>query len=233
MPRRPRGATAEQVFHVVNRSAGRRRLFHHDQDYLAFLRVLTEAARRVPMRLLAYCVMPNHWHLVVRPRKDGDLSDYMGWVGLTHTMRWHAVHGTAGSGPIYQGRFKSFPVQQDEHFLTVCRYVERNPLQARLVERAEDWKWSSLAARLGRSPAPLRLHPWPVPCPPGWLDLVNEPMQAEEVEGLRAAMRREVPYGDSQWVERTADELHILLRKRRVGRPRKESHGGRRASDKK
>src|SRR6266850_1096513 len=96
------------------------------------------------MRVLAYCVMPNHWHLVLWPRADGDFSHYVGWLTLTHTQRWHAYQHTVGTGHLYQGRFKSFPVQTDEHVLTVCRYVERNPVRAGLVPQAEHWRWGSL-----------------------------------------------------------------------------------------
>jgi putative transposase len=130
MPRRPRFASAGYVFHVLNRAAGRRRIFENDADYAAFERVLHTAGERVPMRLLAYCVMPNHWHLVLWPRGDDDLSEYMRCLTVTHTQRWHLAHGTSGTGPLYQGRFKSFPVEADEHFYRVCRYVERNALPA-------------------------------------------------------------------------------------------------------
>jgi hypothetical protein len=91
--------------------------------------------------------MPNHWHLLLWPRRDGELSEILRWITVTHTQRWHAHHHTAGTGPVYQGRFKSFPVQTDEHFLTVARYVERNALRAKLVTREKDWQWSSLWRR--------------------------------------------------------------------------------------
>lgn len=78
------------------------------------------------MRLPAYCMMSNHRHLVLWPRHDGDLSRFMGWLTLPHTQRRHAHHRTVGHGHLYQGRYKSFVVEQNEHFLTVCRYVERN-----------------------------------------------------------------------------------------------------------
>jgi putative transposase len=96
------------------------------------------------MRLLSYCLMPNHWHLVLWPRADGELSDFGHWLTLTHTQRWHAHYHNVGTGHLYQGRFKSFPVARDEHFLQLCRYVERNPLRAGLVRRAEAWQWGSL-----------------------------------------------------------------------------------------
>jgi putative transposase len=135
------------VYHVLNRANGRQTLFTQEADYTAFERVLAEAVQRVDMRLLAYCIMPNHWHLVLWPRGDGDVSRCIGWLTLTHTQRWHAYHHTTGAGHLYQGRFKSFPVQTDAHFLTVCRYVERNPVRAGLVLRAECWRWGSLWQR--------------------------------------------------------------------------------------
>ena len=126
------------VFHVLNRANARATIFEKPEDYAAFERVLREAVDRVEMRVLAYCLMPNHWHLVLWPRRDGDLSKFMGWLTLTHTQRWHAHHRTVGTGHLYQGRYKSFPVQDDEHFLTVCRYVERNGLRANLAPRADE-----------------------------------------------------------------------------------------------
>ena len=121
------------MYHVLNRANARMTIFHKPDDYAAFERVLAEAVERTKTRLLAYCLMPNHWHLVVWPEKDGELSRFTGWLTLTHTQRWHAHRHTTGSGHLYQGRFKSFPLQDDAHFFTVCRYVERNALRANLV----------------------------------------------------------------------------------------------------
>ena len=148
MPRAARNAPGGYVYHALNRANGRLPLFESPGDYAAFERVLAEAAARVPgARLLAYCVMPNHWHLALWPRADGELSEFLRILTLTHAQRWHAHRGSAGAGHVYQGRFKSFPVQRDDHFLTLCRYVERNPLRAGLVRRAERWRWSSLWRR--------------------------------------------------------------------------------------
>jgi REP element-mobilizing transposase RayT len=133
MPRRTRFSSAGYVFHVLNRAAGRRTIFENAADYDAFVALLEEARRQVPMPILAYCVMPNHWHLVLWPETDDALSAYIHWLSVTHAQRWHAFHGTAGTGPLYQGRFKSVPVQMDDHYLTMCRYVERNALRANLV----------------------------------------------------------------------------------------------------
>src|SRR5437660_7839987 len=128
------------VYHVLNRANARLPLFRKDGDYEAFERVLAEAQVQVPMRLLSYCVLPNHWHLVLWPEADGALSRFVGWLTLTHTQRWHAHYHNAGTGHLYQGRFKSFPVQADEHFLTLCRYVERNAVRAGLVQSAWSWR---------------------------------------------------------------------------------------------
>jgi REP element-mobilizing transposase RayT len=129
---------------VLNRANARLPLFQKDGDYAAFEQVLTEARQLYDVPVLAYCLMPNHWHLVLWPRADRDLSRFVGWLTLTHTQRWHAHYHTVGCGHAYQGRFKSFPVQEDDYFLTVCRYVERNALRAGLVPRAEAWRWGSL-----------------------------------------------------------------------------------------
>jgi len=120
MPRRPRLATGGLAYHVLNRRVGRLALFEKPADYLAFENILKEAHDRTDVRIAAYCLMPNHWHLLLWPRSDGELSEVMRWITVTHTQRWHAHHHSSGSGPVYQGRFKSFPVQTDEHFITVA-----------------------------------------------------------------------------------------------------------------
>jgi len=144
MGRPLRTALGGLIYHVLNRGNGRMQIFNTDSDYNAFENVIAQACERVPMRILSYSVMPNHWHMVLWPQQDGDLSRFVNWLTLTHTQRWHAHRHSAGSGHLYQGRFKSFIVQRDEYLLTVCCYVERNAVRADLVERAENWRWSSL-----------------------------------------------------------------------------------------
>jgi putative transposase len=162
------------AYHVLNRANARMRIFDKSEDYEAFERILVEAVRRVKMRLLAYCVMPNHWHLVLWPREDGDLSTFVGWLTLTHTQRWHAHRHSVGSGHVYQGRFKSFLVESDESLWTVCRYVERNALRAGLCRRAEQWRWSSLWRReFGDAESRQVLCKWPIDVPKDWAKRVN------------------------------------------------------------
>ena len=192
MGRPLRAASGGYVYHVLNRANARLRLFEKAGDYDALCRVLAEAQVRHPARLLAYCVMPNHWHLVLWPRHDGEWSRLVGWLTLTHPQRLHAHRHTAGGGHLYQGRFQSFPVQEDDHLLTVHRYVERNPLRAGLVRRARDWRWSSLAAGDGDGPGPrVVLADWPVPRPADWAERVERP----ETEAELAALRRSLPRG--------------------------------------
>src|SRR3989304_3100458 len=164
MGRPRRAAEGGYVYHVLNRANARMTIFEKDGDYEAFETVLLEAVERTETRLLAYCLMPNHWHLVVWPRKDGELSRFVGWLTLTHTQRWHAHRHSTGSGHVYQGRFKSFPTQEDEHFYTLARYVERNAQRANLVRRAEQWPWGSLARWLrGSTEDRALLASWPLP----------------------------------------------------------------------
>jgi putative transposase len=157
---------------VLNRAAHRDQLFADPRDYLAFLNALNHAQQDEPIPLLAYCVMPNHFHLVIGPIVTQSLSTFMHRLTLTHGKRWHAHRGTRGTGPVYQGRFKAFLIGDDAHFLTVCRYVERNPVEAGLVRRAEEWPWSSVSGPKGSGD--VVLSPWPVPRPSCWLDLVND-----------------------------------------------------------
>jgi putative transposase len=200
MPRR-RYAAGPYYFHVINRAVRRAQIFETSDDYGSFLRVLAEGLSRVPINVHVYCVMPNHFHLVVGPVEMSVLSAFMRWSTGTHSKRWHAWRGTTGTGPIYQGRFKAFPIQTDNHFLTVCRYVERNPLRANLVETAQDWRWSSLSQRCKNCDG-LPLAEWPVLQPPMWLSLVNDREDEKAVIRIRQALRFQRPYGSREWCDR-------------------------------
>ena len=217
MGRPLRPTSADVVYHVLNRANARRTLFEDDGDYAAFERVLAQACERVSMRLLAYCVMPNHWHLVVWPRRDGELSRFMNWLTLTHTQRWHQHRHTVGDGHVYQGRFKSFPVETSEYLLTVCRYVERNPVRAGLVERAEQWRGSSAGTR--RS---VPVHTWPMERPTDWLDWVNEGEPTEQLSAVRKSVTKGQPFGSALWVEQMVTQWNLGATLRARGRTKKE-----------
>jgi putative transposase len=206
------------IFHVLNRGVARMQIFGCEQDYAAFERVVEETLRVRSIRICAFSWMPNHWHFVLWPRCDGDLSEFMQRMANMHTQRWQRAKDRVGHGHLYQGRFKSFPVESDEHFYAVVRYVERNALRAGLVERAEDWPWGSLHRRLHGRCQPL-LAEWPLPEPVDWCDQVNRPQNEAEVEAIRRCMRRGSPYGSPHWVERTAEQLGLQSTLRPRGRP--------------
>ena len=171
MARIPRNVVSDVVYHILNRANGREQIFQKEKDYEAFIKILIEAKEKYPMRILSFCIMPNHWHLVLYPKKGEDLSNFMRWITHTHTQRYHSRYKTIGYGHIYQGRYKSFPIEKDNHFLQVCRYIERNPLRAKLVKKAQNWKWSSLWIREnGTKKQKLLLSEWPVEKPFAYLD---------------------------------------------------------------
>ena len=219
MPRTARIAPGGLVYHVLNRGNGRRRLFHKDADYDAFVELLGEAIQRVPMRVLGYCVMPNHWHLVLWPREDGDLSRFLRWLSNTHVRRYHQHYHTYGQGHVYQGRFKSFPVQDDDHLLTVLRYVEANPLRAKMVSRAQDWRWSSLGGGCSPRKKLALLSAWPVPRPRQWSTWVNQSIEPPILDALRTSATRSRPFGEPQWTAGLARRLGLQFTLNPRGRP--------------
>ena len=222
MPRINRIAPGGMVFHVLNRGVGRQKLFLKAADYRAFEEVVAEALEKTPMRICSYCVMPNHWHFVLWPQHDGDLAAFMQRLTVTHVTRWQKNRRRVGEGHVYQGRFKSFPVETDDYFYQLVRYVERNALRANLVPRAEEWRWSSLWRREHGSPAEQTLlAKWPMPCPRHWLRYVNEAETERELEALRRSVHRGQPFGSGDWVEETVKQLNLASTIRPRGRPRK------------
>jgi REP-associated tyrosine transposase len=221
MPRAKRICPAGMVFHCLNRAVARLTLFEKDADYEAFERVLEEAHQRIALRILDYAIMPNHWHLVVWPQSDTQVSEFLRWLTVTHTMRWHAHFQTSGTGHLYQGRFKAFPVQSDDHLWSVLRYVERNPVRAGLAKRAEDWRWGSAwRRRHGGVRANRLLAEWPLARPARWADWVNRPQTETELAAVRHSVQRGTPFGNDAWVKRNTSRLHLEFTLRPRGRPR-------------
>jgi putative transposase len=220
MPRSPRAVEGGEIYHVLNRGNGRMRIFHKPQDFDAFLNLLLLAPKRTaPVDILALCLMPNHWHLVVRPRGKSDLAAFMRWLSTAHVRRHHA-HYRSAAGHLYQGRYKSFPIQEDLHLLTVLRYVEANPLRAGLAERAGEWAWSSdtlRATRMGRE----LLCDWPVDRPRNWTKLLEAKLPDQELDRVRTSVTRGQPFGSQEWVRNAADRLGLAFTLRSRGRPKK------------
>lgn len=218
MPRTARASVGGVCYHVLNRGNAQARVFHKDGDYQAFVGLIADACERLPMRVLAYCLMPSHFHLVLWPRRDGELSRWMQWLMTSHVRRYHSHYGS--SGHVWQGRFKAFPIQRDEHLLTVLRYVERNALRANLVERAQDWPWSSLRW-WSRPNVPEFLHEGPVDRGRRWVADVNRAMSDLELEAIRRNVQRGRPWGTQRWQRLTAVRLGLEASLRPRGRPRK------------
>lgn len=218
MPRRPQRATGQFIFHVLNRAVQNLVLFEEPSDYQVYCRVLTEATERYGMRVLVYAVMPNHWHLVLSPPDDQSMSPFMKFLTSTHAQRWRQVDGSRGRGAVYQGRYKAIAVQHDVHFLRLCRYVERNPLRARLVARAEDWPWCS-ASTEARGAGRPNLAPWPIQRPTGWHDFINAPEPPDVLDNIRTAVRTGRHFGTDVWRLEVTDSLRWRAGLRRPGRP--------------
>jgi REP-associated tyrosine transposase len=217
MPRTARASVGGIWYHALNRGNRRETVFHKPADYDAFVQAMVDARTRLPIDLLGYCLMPNHFHLVVRPVADGDLGRWMQWLLTAHARRYHRHYDTTGH--VWQGRFKAFPVQDDEHLVTVLRYVERNALRADLVARAEDWKWSSLPGWISRDP--LLYQGRPAVRDKKWLERVNVPLSDGDLLRLRHSVSRGSPLGDEAWTKATAERLGLSSCLRPRGRPRK------------
>ncbi len=210
------------VFHVINRGARRRPILETPDDYDAWVGILREALSKRPIRLLNFCAMPTHFHLQVWPETDQQLPNFMQWFTGTHSIRWRLANGTLGEGAVYQGRYKAIPIHAEEHFLTVARYIERNPLRAGLIGQAEKWRWSSLWQRdVVRSDFPLA--EWPVAAPAEWIDHVNQPQTVAEVAAIRRCMNRGCAMGNASWQAEVAKTLGIPGYFRSQGRPRRNA----------
>lgn len=222
---RPRRADeAGGIYHALNRGNRRQTIFHNDEDYWAFENILSEALERFKVEIFSYELMPNHYHLILRPSIDGEMGRFMKWIGGTHTTRYNFHYHAVGQGHIYQQRFKSFPIADDSHFSVVCRYVERNALRAGLVQRAEDWRWGALNRWLNQPErGPQLLSPWPIPRPDDWVQRVNTALSDSELEAVRKCTQRGQPFGSSSWIQETVQRLGLQTTMRPRGRPRKPS----------
>ncbi len=220
MPRFSRPMPGGFCVHVVTRGNARATVFHSDADYTSMTQLMMDAQAHVRVELLAWCLMPNHMHLVIRPAGDGDLARWMHWLLTTHVQLHRVRHRTTGR--IWQGRYKAFPIQTDRHLLTVLRYVERNPVRAGLTPHANEWKWSSARERRRAGTPRSLLACSPVPLPSPWLEWVDTPLTDAELVAIRACVRRDRPLGEASWTREVAGRLDLLGTLRPRGRPRVE-----------
>lgn len=222
MPRRPRGATGKFIFHVLNRAVEGMLLFESPEDYQRFLDVLVAGMRLFPVRVFAYCLMPNHWHLVISPCTDEALSKFMSWVTAKHAQSWRRFRGSEGRGAVYQGRYKAIAVQDDRHYVRLGLYVERNAKRGGLAERAEAWPWTS-ASPFSESPDRPELTAWPIPRPADWLTRLNAPEDPRILNAIRKSVRANRHYGSLAWRKQTGLTLNWREGHRPPGRPRRET----------
>ncbi len=228
MPRPLRPIADGLIYHVINRGNNRQTVFHSEGDYAAFLKAIADHKERKPFELYGYCLMGNHIHLLARPRSCS-ISRIAQSLLVSHTQRYHRFHRTCGH--VWQGRFKSPVIQDDDHLLTVLRYIEANPLRARIVERAGDYPWSSFARHgLGRSdplldplPGYDALASYPAARQRHWSAYVHHAPEEAELAAIRRSSETGLPYGECAWVDRLCRQLKLDLTIRPRGRPRKDA----------
>ena len=203
MPRIARALEDNCCYHLINRGNGRQQVFHKDGDYRAFIELLLQVRGKYAVKIHAWCLMPNHFHLLVQPEQA---DKWMQWLMTSHVRRYHAHYGT--SGHVWQGRYKSFIVQDDEHLLTVARYIEANPVRSGLSATASQWPWSSHAAR---SAATEGLLPdiFPISIPDDWAVYVDTPLTDAEIEKLRNSVNRQTPFGKADWRDELCGKMGL------------------------
>ncbi|OHA17614.1 MAG: hypothetical protein A2664_03265 [Candidatus Taylorbacteria bacterium RIFCSPHIGHO2_01_FULL_46_22b] len=222
MGRAIRVDVGNQLYHVLNRANGRQTIFHSSKDYQHFESLLAKAVKDTSMRLLAYAVMPNHWHLILYPHQDGDLKRFMQWLTLTHTQQYHVRNKTIGYGHLYQGRYKSFLIERDNYLLAAIKYVERNPVRAKLAKKVESWQWGSGYRRLeGKATERLILTDSPVDLPRVYRTWVNKSDTDDDLTDARIAVNKGKPFGTIEWTKRMVERFGLELTTRQRGRPKK------------
>ncbi|MBN2895710.1 MAG: transposase [Campylobacterales bacterium] len=218
MPRIPRGETAGGIYHVINRGNMRMQVFDDAEDYSTFLDLLSKGLQKEAVELHAYALMPNHFHLLLVPQREGSLSRLMQWVMTSHVRYYHKKNQT--SGHIWQGRYKSFLVEREAYYVTLIRYIEANAWRAGLVAQAQDYMYASLYERLHRHR--LLLGTPYVDLGSDWPDQVNTQMATDTLATIRNSVNRQSPLGDTAWQIETASKLGLSATLSPRGRPKKE-----------
>src|SRR5215204_252219 len=208
MPRHKRVSPTGFVQHVLNRGDHRETLFHKPVDFAAFLRIVAEVCERIPMRILAYCIMRNHFHVLVLPFHGDDLPRFMQLLMNVHIHRYLKHYPPSSPGHIYQGRYTNSLVESGRSLLAVARYIEANAFTARIVERAQDYPWSSASPEAADGGRPV-LAPWPVERPENWSTLLNLRTPASELTRIQRSASRGMPYGSLDWTRRMVKQFEL------------------------
>jgi putative transposase len=221
MARKPRIDLANYYYHVINRANARLPIFFLEYDYELFESLLFQSIQKFDVELVAYCIMPNHFHLLIRPLVDGEIGRCMQWLTLTHTQRWHSLNRTAGTGHLYQGRYKSFLVESGEYLATLIRYIERNPVRARLVEDAGNWEYSSYSKRF-RKCSEYTPPPLPIEISGSYQEWINNDSEnSNTYSKFKESIDKGKPFGSNNWVDSIVDKFKLESTTRSKGRPKK------------
>ena len=223
MPRNARVDVGGEIYHIINRANGRLRIFNKDEDYQLFEQLLLETKELFDMRIIAYELMPNHFHLVLYSKNDGDLGKFMHRLSNAHTRKVHAHTNTNGSGHLYQGRYKSFLIDRDNYLQAVIKYVERNAVRAKFVRLCEDWQWGSAWRRVnGTVQQKKLLDQKSFQLPHDYFNWVNTAENPESLGAIRISLSKSVPYGKEGWVENMVKKYHLESTLKFPGRPKKK-----------
>ncbi len=218
MPRIARGLGDGIIYHILNRGNGKQTIFHNDNDYRVFIKIMKEAKKKYPIKIFSYCLMPNHFHFVLMPIQAEALSKFMQWLMTSYVRRYHSFYQT--SGHIWQGRFKSFSIQEDVYLFNVLRYIESNPVRVGLVKSAREWPWSSHLELINKKNFFL-IDDLPLKLPCDWAQFVDNPIVEKETTELLGCIKRCSPYGAPEWKSKISKELGLESTLRPIGRPRK------------
>lgn len=225
MGRAPRKDLGGYTYHITNRGVKLKPIFRSDDDYHDFALTLIEMVERFEPRLLGFCVLPKHWHLVMTTRRDGDLVKAMSWLSITHSARWHLRPRRKGTGGIYEGRYRSFPVQDNSALLDILRFVESHPKRSQLCDKSIEWKWASAFQRAHSDPQTpasaksLSIETPPVAIPANWNECLDEELSHIQLSAIIQSIERGRPYGDSDWVTKVAKRMSLESTLRPRGRP--------------
>ncbi|HEX6992980.1 MAG TPA: transposase [Gammaproteobacteria bacterium] len=237
MPRPPRISIPDTTFHVVQRGNNQARTFFADQDYALYLALLEYACRRYQTQVHAYVLMTNHVHLLVTSSLPEGVSRTMQYVGSRYVAKVNLRLGRTGT--LWEGRFRSSPVDTDRYLLACYRYIEQNPVRAGMVRRPDDYTWSSVRINCGTRSSSL-VKPHPVFLALGstarvraarYRQLLDEGLAQQTVDEIRNSVRSGLPAGSDEFRQSLEASLNRPLCRRRPGRPRKEQKAASRTSD--
>jgi putative transposase len=221
MPRIARGLADNQIYHVINRGNRRETIFHDSYDYDKFLKLIKEAKDLYQIKIYAYCLMPNHYHLVIYTKVAESLSLSMHKINSSYVRYYNQRYKV--SGHLWQGRYKSFIVQEEAYLLTLLRYVEANPLRAKIVKDCIAYKYSSAKIRIEEIEDSI-LDGSPINLPENWNEYINNKESKSNLGAIKNSLDRQAPLGDENWCYRVSKKYGLESTITPRGRPMKKEN---------